>query len=83
MAENNKCPLNHFSIPSKDKPCSSMVNHTIHANNVEVKPSLLQVVQHNQFSCNPTEDSNLPLSVFVEFAATLKSNGVDPEATIV
>ncbi|MCH87321.1 hypothetical protein A2U01_0008188, partial [Trifolium medium] len=57
-----------------------IVNPAIQANNFELKPSLLQIVQQNQFFGNPTEDPNLHLSVFVQFADTLKSNGVDPEA---
>lgn len=49
-------------------------------NYFELKPTLLQIVQQNQFSGNPTEDLNLHLSVFVQYANTLKSNGVNPEA---
>lgn len=45
----------------------------------ELKPSLLQIVQHNQLSSNLTEGLNLHLSVFVQFVNTLKSNDIDPE----
>jgi len=80
QAQNANRPLKDFAVPSQDEPHSSIVNPTIQANNFELKPSLLQIVQQNQFSGNPTEDPNLHLSVFVQFADTLKCNGVDPEA---
>ncbi|PNY08729.1 1-aminocyclopropane-1-carboxylate deaminase-like protein [Trifolium pratense] len=54
-----------FAVPSEDEPHSSIVNPTIQANNIELKPTLLQIVQQNQFSGKPTEDPNLHLSVFV------------------
>lgn len=57
--------LKDFVVPSKDKPHSSIINPAIQANNFELKPSLLQVVQENQFFGNPTADPNLHLSVFV------------------
>ena len=37
-------------------------------------------MQQNQFSGNPTEDPNLHLSVFVQYADTVKANGVTSEA---
>lgn len=37
-------------------------------------------MHQTKFSSNPTEDPNLHFSVFVQFANTLKSNGVDSEA---
>ncbi|MCH89637.1 putative transposable element protein [Trifolium medium] len=80
LANNDNRPLKDFVVPSEDEPHSSIVNPAIQANNFELKPSLLQIAQQNQFSGNPTEDPNLHLSVFVQFADTLKSNGVDPEA---
>ena len=71
QAQNANRPLKDFVVPSQDEPHSSIVTPTIQANNFELKPSLLQIVQQNQFSGNPTEDPNLHLSVFVQFADTL------------
>lgn len=83
MAENNDdLPLKDFPIPSKDKPHSSIVNPTIQANNFELKSSLLQTVEHNEFSSSWTEDPNLHLSVFIQYTDTLKNNDVDPEAIV-
>lgn len=81
MAKNNyNYHLKDFFIESQDEPHSSIINPTIQVNNFELKPSLLQIVQQNQFFGNPTKDPNLLPSVFVQFADTLKSKGVDPRS---
>ena len=72
--------LRDYAAPSQDEPHSSIAPPAIEANNFELKPSLLQAVQQNQFSGNPTEDPNLHLSVFVQYADTVKANGVTSEA---
>jgi len=52
QAHNANRPLKDFVVPYQDEPHSSIVNPTIQANNFELKPSLLQIVQQNQFSGN-------------------------------
>src|ERR1051325_7098209 len=44
------------------------------------RPLKDSAVQQNQFSGAPTDDPNLHLSVFVQYADTVKANGVNPEA---
>ena len=73
-------PLKFYAIPSHDEPHNSIAAPAIEANNFELKPSLLSAVQQNQFSGGPTEDPNLHLSVFLQYADTVKANGVSPEA---
>lgn len=80
MAVNHNRPLKDYATPSEEEPHSSIAPPVIKANNFELKPSLLQDVQQNQFAGNPTEYRNLHLSVFVQYTDTLKPNGVDPEA---
>lgn len=80
MAANQNRPLKDYAASSEDEPHSSIAPPTIEENNFESKPSLLQFMQHNQFSGSPIEDPNLYLSMFVQYADTLKVNGVDPEA---
>ncbi|CAJ2679749.1 unnamed protein product [Trifolium pratense] len=77
---NNARPLRDYAVPSEEEPHSSIAPPNIEARNFELKPALLQIVQQNQFSGSPTEDPNLHLSVFVQYADTIKANGVDPEA---
>lgn len=77
--DTNYRPLKEFSIPSNDEPHPSIVYLTIQANDFKLKPFLFQIVQQNQFSGKPAEDPNLYLFVFVEFADTRITNGVNPE----
>ncbi|XP_050893343.1 uncharacterized protein LOC127099416 [Lathyrus oleraceus] len=72
--------LKYSAIPSWDEPHNNIAAPTIEANNFELNPSLLSAVQQNQFSGSPTEDLNLHLSVFLQYADTVKANGVSPEA---
>ena len=81
MAEDrNQRPLKDFAQPSDDEPSSSIVNPTIPANNFKLKPSLLQLVQQNQFASLPSENPNQHLKVFIQLADTFKTNGATPEA---
>ena len=69
-----------FGVPSDEEPHTSIARPVIAANNFELKPTLLQIVQQNLFSRNPMKDPNLHLYVFVQLADTLKNDGVNPEA---
>ncbi|CAJ2663009.1 unnamed protein product [Trifolium pratense] len=73
-------PLRSYAIPSQEEPHNSIAAPAIEANNFELKPSLLSAVQQNQFSGNPTDDPNLHLSIFLQYADTVKANGVSPDA---
>ena len=66
MAEKqNLKPLKNFVVPSNEEPHSSILNPTIPANNFELKPTLLQIVQQNQFVGLPTKNPNQHLKVFI------------------
>src|SRR3954465_8806036 len=73
-------PLREYAAPSRAEPHSSIAPPAIEANNFELKPSLVQAVQQNQFSGSPVDDPNLHLSVFVQYADTVKANNVSSEA---
>ena len=49
------------------------------ANNFELKPSLITVVQQHQFTCHPSEDPNEHMGRFMRMANTVKLNGVRPD----
>ena len=51
----------------------------IDANNFELKPALITMVQQNQFTGHPTEDPNEHLGRFLRMANTVKLNGVRPK----
>ncbi|AES76386.1 hypothetical protein MTR_6g078050 [Medicago truncatula] len=62
---NDNQPLKDFDMPSDEDHHTNIVRPKIAVNNFKLKPSLLQIVQQNQFFGNPTENPNLHLSVFV------------------
>ena len=69
-------PLKSYVIPSREEPHNNIAAPPIEANNFELKPSLLSTVQQNQFSGGSMEDPNLYLSIFLQYADTIKNNGV-------
>ena len=48
----------------------------INANNFELKTTLINIVQQNQYGGLPHEDPNMNLATFLEIADTVKMNGV-------
>lgn len=64
-------PFKEYAIPTEEESHYSIVHPLIVANNFEIKLSLVDMVQQIQFSRLPIENSNLHLSIFVEFCDTL------------
>ena len=58
---------------------SAIKQPTVDANNFELKPALITMVQQHQFTGHPTEDPNEHLGRFLRMANTVKLNGVTPE----
>ena len=52
------------------------------ANNFKIKPTIIQMVQANQFVSSLTKDSNLHTASFLEICDILKHNGVFDDAII-
>ena len=66
MAERpQNLPLKYYVVPLQAEPHNNIASPAINRNDFELKPSLLSVVQQNQFSDSPTDDPNLHLSVFM------------------
>ena len=59
-----KRTLRDFVTPGVQRIASSIARPTIDANNFELKPTLISMVQQSQFGGTPLEDPNLHLSVF-------------------
>ena len=51
----------------------------IEANNFEIKPRLITMVQQNQFTGHSSEDPNEHMGRFLRMANIVKLNGVRPE----
>ena len=48
----------------------------INANNFELKPTLINMVQKNQYGGLAHEDLNVDLTIFLEIVDTVKMNGI-------
>ena len=51
----------------------------IKANNFELNPTLISMVQQHQFTSHPSKDPNEHMGRFIRMANTIKLNGVRPE----
>ena len=60
---------------------SSILTPNVNANNFELKPQLITLVQNNcSFGGGPLEDPNQHLSTFLRICYTVKTNGVPPDS---
>ena len=56
---------------------SAIFHQSIDANNFELKPRLINMVQQQQFRGRPSEDPNGHFSNFLQLCVTIKMNEVD------
>ena len=71
--------MEDFWRPIIQEEYSAIRQPTVDANNFELKPALITMVQQHQFTGHPIEDSNEHLGRFLRMANTVKLNGVRPE----
>ena len=71
--------MEDFWRPVIQDEYSTVRQPTIDANNFELKPALITMVQQNQFTGHPSEDPNEHLGRFLRMVNTVKLNGVRPE----
>jgi len=69
-----------YSMPNTDNYQGSIVRLPVQANNFEIKPAFLQVIQQNQFRGAVSEYPNSHLENFLAIIDTLKINGVSDDA---
>ncbi|KAK4271099.1 hypothetical protein QN277_019840 [Acacia crassicarpa] len=62
------------------RTASTIINPTVHANNFEIKPSLISLVQQSSFSGSDLEDPNQHIETFLQICDTIKMNGVPEDA---
>ena len=72
--------LRDLWIPRDHAATSEVVMPAIQANNWEIKPALINMVQHNPFKGSALESPHEHIRNFLEYCNTLKHNGVPPEA---
>ncbi|XP_030969898.1 uncharacterized protein LOC115990189 [Quercus lobata] len=68
--------LKGYVWPIVNDSYSGARRQTINANNFELKPTLISMVQQAQFSGSPLDDPNIHLAMFLEICNTVKMNGV-------
>ena len=73
-------PMCDYYMPTVEGVSPSIAWPAIQANNFELKPALIQMVQVNQFGGGPLEDPRDHLTNFLQISATIKINGVSDDA---
>lgn len=58
-----------------------IARQTINANNFELKPALINMVQQNEFGGSPLDDPNVHLAMFLKICDTVKMNNVSADTT--
>ena len=71
--------MEDFWRPIIQEEYSAIRQPTVDANNFELKPALIIMVQQHQFTGHPIEDPNEHLGRFLRMANTVKLNGARPE----
>ena len=72
--------LRDYAIPNADGAGSSILRHLVNANNFELKPGLIHMVQQEQFGGRDDENPNAHLAKFNLICDTIKLNGVSDDA---
>ena len=79
--ERNQRPntMEDFWRPIIQEEYSTVRQPAIEANNFELKPALITMVQQHQFTGHPYEVPNEHMGKFMRMAITIKLNGVRPK----
>ena len=80
MAQPERRTLGDFAMPDISGSFGGIVAPTIANNNFEIKTSIIQMVQNNQFGGLQGEDPYAHILTFLNVCATFKINGVTDDA---
>uniref|UniRef100_A0A803N3K4 Uncharacterized protein n=1 Tax=Chenopodium quinoa TaxID=63459 RepID=A0A803N3K4_CHEQI len=72
--------LREYAMPDASSTSASIVRPSVQANNFELKPALIHIVQQDQFGGSPIECPLEHLANFLEKCDTIKINGVSEDA---
>ena len=70
--------MEDFGRPIIQEEYSIVRQPAIEANNFELKPALITMVQHNKFTGHPIKDPSEHMGRFLRMANTVKLNNVRP-----
>ena len=71
--------MEDFWTPVIQEEYSTVRQLAIDANNFELKPALITMVQQHRLTGHPSEDPNEHMGRFMRMANTIKLNGVRPK----
>ena len=71
--------MENFWRPIIQEEYSAVRQSAIEANNFELKPALITMVQQHQFTGHPSEDPNEHIGRFMRIVNIVKLNGVRPK----
>ena len=80
MAQPERRTLGDFAMPDISGSFGGIVAPTIANNNFEIKTSIIQMVQNNQFGGLQGEDPYAHILTFLNVCATFKINGMTDDA---
>ena len=80
MAQSERRTLGNFVMPNISGSFGGIMALTIANNNFEIKPSIIQMVQNNEFRGLQEEDPYAHILTFLNVCATFKINGVTNDA---
>ena len=81
MADQEQKALRYYAMPSVNEATSSIRRPAIQANNFEIKPAIIQMIQQTiQFGGLSQEDPNVHIANFLKICDTFKHNGVTDDA---
>ncbi|KAI3448633.1 hypothetical protein Pfo_005298 [Paulownia fortunei] len=72
--------IHDYFQPTINQNYFGIARQPINANNFELKPALISMVQQIQFGRSVVEDPNTHLAMFLEICDTIKMNGVPDDA---
>ena len=79
--QNNRRTLMEYAQPSIDGTASCIRKPVVQANNFELKPSYVSMIQNSvQFHGLPNEDPNLNIAYFLNICDMFRVNGVHDDA---
>ncbi|XP_061365407.1 uncharacterized protein LOC133308738 [Gastrolobium bilobum] len=82
VLQNPPRTLGDYMTLARVPQTTSIVRPNVDANNFELKPALLQLIQKDQFAGGSTEDPYIHLENFLLYFDTLKMNGVSRDAIL-
>ena len=78
--QNIQRSLRDYAAPTVGGIQTGILQPAIQANNFEIKPALIQMVQANQFGGSSMDDPNDHVTNFLQICETFKNNGASSDA---